>query len=87
MSRKAAKRLLLVEDNPGDARLLREMFDEEGAGRIDITNVHEHGSSRGASVRAGRGYHSVGSRFARFAGTRCRATSPGGPRPAAPWSY
>ncbi|HEY0339695.1 MAG TPA: hypothetical protein VGC34_02715 [Steroidobacteraceae bacterium] len=45
MSRKAAKRLLLVEDNPGDARLLREMFDEEGAGRIDITNVTSMGQA------------------------------------------
>jgi diguanylate cyclase (GGDEF)-like protein/PAS domain S-box-containing protein len=45
MSRKAAKRLLLVEDNAGDARLLREMFDEKGAGRIDITNVTSMGQA------------------------------------------
>ena len=28
MSKKSIKILLLVEDNPGDARLLREMFNE-----------------------------------------------------------
>ena len=30
MDSKSIKKLLLVEDNPGDARLLREMFNEEG---------------------------------------------------------
>jgi diguanylate cyclase (GGDEF)-like protein/PAS domain S-box-containing protein len=30
MSKGAVKRLLVVEDNPGDARLLREMFDQRG---------------------------------------------------------
>jgi len=39
MSRKAIKTVLLVEDNPGDARLLREMFDEEGAGDTHLTHV------------------------------------------------
>jgi PAS domain S-box-containing protein len=34
-----ATRLLLVEDNPGDARLLREMFNELGAQRTEITHV------------------------------------------------
>ncbi len=33
------KRLLLVEDNPGDARLLREMFSEEGTHGIEVTHV------------------------------------------------
>ncbi|WP_213807752.1 EAL domain-containing protein [Granulicella sp. dw_53] len=33
------KRLLLVEDNPGDARLLREMLSDEGAHNIDLTHV------------------------------------------------
>jgi diguanylate cyclase (GGDEF)-like protein/PAS domain S-box-containing protein len=31
--------LLLVEDNPGDARLLREMLDEQRGDRIDLINV------------------------------------------------
>ena len=31
MSKKSIKTLLLVEDNPGDARLLREMFNEQGS--------------------------------------------------------
>ncbi len=33
------QKLLLVEDNPGDARLLREMFNEEGAYRTELTIV------------------------------------------------
>jgi diguanylate cyclase (GGDEF)-like protein/PAS domain S-box-containing protein len=39
MIRKSAMTLLLVEDNPGDARLLREMLDEQDADRIDLINV------------------------------------------------
>ena len=31
MWKKPIKVLLLVEDNPGDARLLREMFHEQGS--------------------------------------------------------
>ena len=33
------KILLLVEDNPGDARLLREMFNEEGLHKTELTHV------------------------------------------------
>ena len=32
-------RVLLVEDNPGDARLLREMLNEPGSGRTELTVV------------------------------------------------
>ena len=39
MSTKSAKTLLLVEDNPGDARLLREMLNEQGAHGIELTHV------------------------------------------------
>ncbi len=39
MTNKSAKALLLVEDNPGDARLLREMFDEQTGERIEMINV------------------------------------------------
>jgi diguanylate cyclase (GGDEF)-like protein/PAS domain S-box-containing protein len=39
MIRKSALTLLLVEDNPGDARLLMEMLDEQDADRIDLINV------------------------------------------------
>jgi diguanylate cyclase (GGDEF)-like protein/PAS domain S-box-containing protein len=45
MSRQAPQWLLLVEDNPGDERLLREMFAEEGADHIDITNVTSMGQA------------------------------------------
>ena len=39
MKKKSIKVLLLVEDNPGDARLLREMFNEQGLHNIDLTHV------------------------------------------------
>lgn len=39
MSLKPVKLLLLVEDNPGDARLLREMFNEPGSHNIELTHV------------------------------------------------
>ena len=31
--------ILLVEDNAGDARLLRELLTETGAGRLTLTHV------------------------------------------------
>jgi diguanylate cyclase (GGDEF)-like protein/PAS domain S-box-containing protein len=39
MNRKPIKILLLVEDNPGDARLVQEMFSEEGSQDIQLTHV------------------------------------------------
>jgi diguanylate cyclase (GGDEF)-like protein/PAS domain S-box-containing protein len=39
MNRKSDWELLLVEDNPGDARLLREMFNEPGSHSIALTRV------------------------------------------------
>ncbi len=39
MNTKTTIRLLLVEDNPGDARLLREMFNEQGSHRTEVTHV------------------------------------------------
>ena len=39
MSKKSIKILLLVEDNPGDARLLREMFNEQGSQNTEFTHV------------------------------------------------
>ncbi len=39
MNSKSIKRILLVEDNPGDAHLLREMLNEEGAYRTELTLV------------------------------------------------
>ncbi|MEA2166565.1 MAG: hypothetical protein QOK37_4692 [Thermoanaerobaculia bacterium] len=38
MSARAITKLLLIEDNPGDARLLREMFKEQGAD-TEVTHV------------------------------------------------
>jgi diguanylate cyclase (GGDEF)-like protein/PAS domain S-box-containing protein len=39
MNRKSIKILLLVEDNPGDARLLREMFNDQGMHKTELTHV------------------------------------------------
>jgi diguanylate cyclase (GGDEF)-like protein/PAS domain S-box-containing protein len=39
MSKKSIKILLLVEDNPGDARLLREMLSEQGPHNTELTHV------------------------------------------------
>jgi diguanylate cyclase (GGDEF)-like protein/PAS domain S-box-containing protein len=39
MSKKLIKILLLVEDNHGDAHLLREMFNEQGSHNIELTHV------------------------------------------------
>jgi diguanylate cyclase (GGDEF)-like protein/PAS domain S-box-containing protein len=39
MSMRSIKTILLVEDNPGDARLLREMFNEQGARDTELTLV------------------------------------------------
>jgi DNA-binding response OmpR family regulator len=39
MSRKSTKTLLLVEDNPGDARLLREMLNEQGGHSTELIHV------------------------------------------------
>jgi len=39
MTQKPITTLLLIEDNPGDARLLREMLNEDGPGRIELTHV------------------------------------------------
>ena len=36
---RAVKRVLLVEDNCGDARLLQEMFNEDGALDVDLVCV------------------------------------------------
>ena len=39
MSKKSIKALLLVEDNPGDARLLREMVNEQETNKTDLIHV------------------------------------------------
>jgi len=39
MSKKSMKVLLMVEDNPGDARLLREMFSEQSMHDTELTHV------------------------------------------------
>jgi signal transduction histidine kinase len=39
MSTKLIKEILLIEDNAGDVRLLREMFDEYGAHDIEMAHV------------------------------------------------
>jgi DNA-binding response OmpR family regulator len=39
MKKAAIDRLLLVEDNAGDARLLREMFNEQGKHETEVVHV------------------------------------------------
>jgi diguanylate cyclase (GGDEF)-like protein/PAS domain S-box-containing protein len=39
MAKKSIKSALLIEDNPGDARLLREMFNEQGSRDTELTIV------------------------------------------------
>ncbi len=39
MSKRSMKILLLVEDNPGDARLLREMLNDQGLQHTELTHV------------------------------------------------
>src|SRR3984893_13668098 len=45
MNKKSIKVLLLVEDNPADVRLLREMFREQGAHRTELTQVETMGQA------------------------------------------
>jgi diguanylate cyclase (GGDEF)-like protein/PAS domain S-box-containing protein len=39
MPKRAIKQLLLVEDNPGDARLIQEMFNEQGTNNTELIRV------------------------------------------------
>jgi len=43
MSKKSIKVLLLIEDNPGDARLLREMLGEQTSHQTELTHVERMG--------------------------------------------
>jgi len=45
MTAKSINSVLLVEDNPGDARLLREMFDEQGSRDTALTIVSSMGEA------------------------------------------
>jgi diguanylate cyclase (GGDEF)-like protein/PAS domain S-box-containing protein len=45
MSHKLIKMLLVVEDNPGDARLIREMFDEQNSHNTQFTHVESMGDA------------------------------------------
>src|SRR4051812_50149588 len=43
MSKKSIKTVLLIEDNPGDARLLREMLQEEGLFSSELMHAESMG--------------------------------------------
>jgi diguanylate cyclase (GGDEF)-like protein len=52
MSKKPVTRLLLIEDNPGDARLLREMLKEQSSRAFQMTQA---GSMREAELHLSKG--------------------------------
>jgi CheY-like chemotaxis protein len=43
MSKKSIKTVLLIEDNPGDSRLLREMLQEEGLYSSELLHADSMG--------------------------------------------
>src|ERR1700675_1007527 len=45
MNKKSIKVLLLVEDNPADVRMLREMFHEQGSHNTELTQVETMGDA------------------------------------------
>jgi CheY-like chemotaxis protein len=45
MNKRSIKVLLLVEDNPADVRLLREMFHEQSSHNIELTHVETIGEA------------------------------------------
>ena len=47
MSKRTIERLLLVEDNPGDAGLLREMLKEAGSQHSELTHVQRMSDAEG----------------------------------------
>jgi CheY-like chemotaxis protein len=47
--RKRALQVLLVEDNAGDARLLRERFNKETAGSFELSHLTAYARGRGSA--------------------------------------
>jgi diguanylate cyclase (GGDEF)-like protein/PAS domain S-box-containing protein len=45
MTMKPINEVLLIEDNAGDARLLREMFNDQGSQRTELTHVESMGEA------------------------------------------
>jgi PAS domain S-box-containing protein len=45
VSQTSITKLLLIEDNPGDARLLREIFKEQGSDNTEVTHVVSMGAA------------------------------------------
>ena len=52
MTKRAIKLLLLVEDNAGDARLIREMFNEQGANDTELLHVGSMSEAETVPCRA-----------------------------------
>src|SRR6202140_4078337 len=40
MNKKSINTILLIEDNPGDARFIHEMFNDQGSYNSELTHVH-----------------------------------------------
>ena len=83
MSKKSIKTLLLVEDNPGDARLLREMFNEQGSLDTELTHVSRMSEAEKHLGGACGRHHPARPGLARCAGT---GSGTAGPRRRAPRS-
>src|SRR5277367_5223225 len=45
MNQKSIRKLLLVEDNQGDARLLREMLNDQGTHHTELTHLERMGDA------------------------------------------
>ena len=49
--KKKALQVLLVEDNAGDARLLREMFSKEPSGSFELSHLTHMRDGRGSACK------------------------------------
>ena len=73
--------VLVVEDNAGDARLLREMFSKEKPGSFELTHLLRMSEAVTSSCERRGGHRPVGHGIAGWAWSRYRATGArGGPR-------
>ena len=85
MSNTSITKLLLVEDNPGDARLLREMLNEEDTLNTELTHVRVHERCRAPSGSSTRPTSSCSTWVCPMRKDWKRSGGRAPPRPASPW--